>query len=225
MTPYEDLAAARAATSRLLDHLATLSVAGLAEPSLLPGWSRAHVVAHLTGNALSHVRMLDGCLAGDVRTQYADPEARGQGIAELAARPEAVVEAHAAAAAALEERWSAMRDEHWERAVRWLDRGVGPARTTVASREKEVEVHRVDLDAGYVPALWPGDVAERLLGRLLLRPDLPEMVLVSGRRRWGTSGPRISGSVAALAAWLAGRSDGRDLQLDAGRLPDLPAWS
>ena len=225
MTPYEDLAAARQATARLLVHLDALSRADLLGPSLLPGWSRAHVVAHLAGNARSHVRMLDGCLAGEVRTQYADDGAREQGIQRLAASPGTVVAEHAAAAAALEERWAAMQPEHWDRAVGWLDGPTTPAHTTVASREKEVEVHRVDLAAGYEPADWPAPFAERLLHRLLRRTDLPEMVLLWDDRSSGTSGPRISGSVPALAAWLAGRSDGRDLDVHDGRLPGLPAWS
>ena len=224
MTPYEDLAAARAATERLLAHLAGLTVEDLLGPSLLPGWSRAHVVAHLAGNARSHVRMLDGCLAGEVRAQYACRGARERGIEELAASPDTVVAAHAEAAAALEKRWAAMTSEQWASPVRWLDRGTGPARTTVRSREKEVEVHRVDLGAGYGPLDWPPRFADRLLDRLVQRTDLPDMVLTVGDRSWGRSGPRVGGPAAAVAAWLAGRSDGGDLDVDGGPLPALPAW-
>ncbi len=222
MTPYDDLAGARAATAGLLDHLGT--VRDLSGPSLLPGWTRAHVVAHLAGNALSHVRMLDGCLAGEVRTQYADDSARAAGIASLAATSERVVAEHAAAADTLEQRWAAMQTEHWERPVRWLDRGRAAAHTTVWSRWKEVEVHRVDLDAGYGPPDWPAAFARRLLAQLLARTDLPEMDVVTDDAV-GTNGPRISGSTAALAAWLSGRSDGRDLTVVGGALPDLPEWA
>lgn len=228
---YDDLAAARDATRRLLIHLDELPVEDLRAPSLLPGWSRAHVVAHLAGNALSHVRMLDGCLAGEVRAQYADGGARADGIAALAAVPARVVAEHARAAAALEDRWAAMRQEHWERPVRWLDRGTAPAHTTLWSRRKEVEVHRVDLAAGYAPADWPAEFARRLLARLLARTDLPTMVVVAdgvptGEEGVGTGeeGPRVSGSPAALAAWLSGRSDGADLQVSGGPLPTPPAW-
>lgn len=224
MTPYDDLAGARDATRRLLDHLDALSVEDLRAPSLLPGWSRAHVVAHLAGNALSHVRMLDGCLAGEVRTQYADERAREAGITALAATPDTVVAAHAEAAAALDDRWSAMRPEHWERAVGWLDRGTAPARTTVSSREKEVEVHRVDLDAGYAPDDWPAGFARRLLSRLLRRTELPAMVVVADGVVTGSAGPRVSGSTAAVAAWLSGRSHGSDLRVAGGPLPTLPPW-
>lgn len=220
MTPYDDLTGARQATAGLLDHLGT--VRDLAAPSLLPGWSRAHVVAHLAGNALSHVRMLDGCLAGEVRTQYADDDARAAGIAALAAEPERVVAEHAAGAAALEQRWAAMQAEHWERPVRWLDRGTAAASTTVWSRWKEVEVHRVDVAAGYGPADWPAAFARRLLAQLLARTDLPEMVV---NDVGDGAGPRISGSIPALATWLSGRSDGRDLTVVGGALPDLPEWA
>lgn len=67
--PYDDLAGARAATRLLIAHLDAVDLSELPLPSRLPGWSRAHVVAHLAGNAQSHIRMLDGCLAGEVRSR------------------------------------------------------------------------------------------------------------------------------------------------------------
>lgn len=230
MTPYDDLVGAREATARLLRHLEALDPSALRGPSLLPGWTAAHVVAHLAGNAWSHVRMLDGCLAGEVRSQYADDRAREDGIAGLAAQPEHVVAASAAAAAAaLEQRWAAMQPEHWARPVRWLDRGTAPAHSTVWSRWKEVEVHRVDLAAGYQPADWPPLFPERLLQQLLRRADLPAMLLgPSGRADVAVGdgkGPRISGPVHALAGWLSGRSDGAGLRVSQGPLPSLPPWA
>lgn len=224
MTPYEELAAARRATLGLLAHLDGLSTADLAAPSLLPGWTRAHVVAHLAGNARSHVRMLDGCLAGQVRTQYVDRSAREAGIAALAAAPERVVGEHAEAAAALERCWAALQPEHWDREVEWLDAGRSAAASTLWSRHKEVEVHRVDLDAGYRPEDWPSGFARRLLTRLLGRTGLPDMVVVADGSATGACGPRISGSPAALAAWLSGRTDGSALEVRGGRLPALPPW-
>lgn len=227
MRPDEDLAGARAATERLLEHLGSLTPPQLTAPSLLPGWSAAHVVAHLAGNAWSHVRMLDGCLQGEVRDQYENAQSRADGIQQLAARPEAVVQAHADAADALEQRWAALDDgQLWERPVRWLDRGTAPAHTTVWSRWKEVEVHRLDLAAGYSPDDWPADFVQRLLGRLLARTDLPPMTLVidGAPTAVAAGAPRVSGTGAALAAWLAGRSTGADLAVEGGSLPALPPW-
>ncbi|MDQ3503336.1 MAG: maleylpyruvate isomerase N-terminal domain-containing protein, partial [Actinomycetota bacterium] len=150
------VAGARAATAALLDHLDHLdSLDDLAAPSLLPGWTRAHVVAHLTGNARSHVRMLGGCLAGEVVAQYPGAaDGRAAEIESLAADPGAVVTAHRETCAELDQRWSRMTPEHWERHVRRLVAGPQPARGLVWSRWREVEVHRVDLGAGYTPADW-----------------------------------------------------------------------
>ena len=39
-------------------------------PSRLPGWTVAHVLAHLARNAESHVRMLDAALASGAVEQY-----------------------------------------------------------------------------------------------------------------------------------------------------------
>jgi maleylpyruvate isomerase len=228
VTLDDDLAGAREATRRLLAHLDRLTVDELRAPSQLPGWTRSHVVAHLAGNAQSHVRMLDGCLAGEVRSQYPDDRAREAGIEALAAQPGKVVAAHAAAAAALEQRWSAMQPEHWDRLVRWLSRGTAPARTTVWSRWKEIEVHRVDLAAGYEPANWPSTFVERLLERLLRRTDLPDMVLEPEGQpaaTFGSGGPRVGGPVHALTAWLSGRAAGDALRVSEGPLPELPPWA
>src|SRR3954451_15483752 len=47
----ERLQAVEAASDRLLATVEGLTVAGFAEPSVLPDWTRAHVVAHLALNA------------------------------------------------------------------------------------------------------------------------------------------------------------------------------
>jgi maleylpyruvate isomerase len=220
------VAGARAATAALLDHLDSLD--DLAAPSLLPGWTRAHVVAHLTGNARSHVRMLDGCLAGEVVAQYPGAaDGRAAEIESLAADRGAVVAAHRETCAELDARWAAMAPEHWTRGVRRLDAAPQPARGLAWSRWREVEVHRVDLGAGFTPADWDRRFADRLLTGLLARPDLPPMVVVADRAEHhvGTgAGPRLSGSTAALAAWLMGR-DGGLLDVAGGALPEIPAWT
>ena len=220
------MAGARAATAGLLEHLDALD--DLTASSLLPGWSRAHVVSHLAGNARSHVRMLDGCLAGEVVAQYpGGAEGRAAEIEALAADRGAVVAAHREACAELNARWAAMTPKHWEHHVQRLDMAPKPARGLVWSRWREVEVHRVDLGADYTPADWDAAFADRLLAGLLARPDLPPMLVVAadaghqvGRGAW----PRVSGSTAALAAWLMGR-DGGPLEVAGGALPDIPAWT
>ena len=55
---------AAAAHARLVAHLATLTDAQAAQPSLLPGWSIGHVLTHLARNADSHVGMLQAANEG-----------------------------------------------------------------------------------------------------------------------------------------------------------------
>jgi maleylpyruvate isomerase len=206
---HADLHAAREATSRLLATVDGLSADDLAGASLLPGWTRAHVLAHLAGNARSHVRMLSGVQRGEVADQYADGAAgRAQQIADLAADPPAAVAAVRASADELERCWRRTSEQHWDGLVRPLDGGPEPASRLAWSRRREVEVHHVDLDAGYRPADWPAAFVERLLAELLRRDDLPPL-------------DGIGGPPADLAAWLSGRSQGEGLT---GALPDLPQW-
>lgn len=247
MQPTADLAGARAATERLLAHLDGLGAVALQRPSLLPGWSAAHVVAHLAGNAWSHVRMLDGCLVGEVREQYAGgAEARAAAIEALAADPLEAVADHRRACAALAERWDAMTPAHWERPVQRLDEQAHPARPLARARWREVEVHGVDTATGWS---WSPAFLLLLLDELAARPDLPALVLEAsgedGRPprtgdavaapaaavvpgRWTTAlagggGQVVRGTADALARWLSGRSAGEGLTSDAP-LPVLPPW-
>src|SRR5690606_1695959 len=94
----------------------------------------------------------------------------------------------------------------------------------------EVELHHVDLDAGYRYQDWSDAFADRLLDELV--EQLParldgESVSV---HRAGTPRPAgadrvVTGPLTALVAWLTGRSDGADLEvLPSGPVPTLPAW-
>ena len=56
-----------------------------AEPSQLPGWTRAHVVAHLALNGEGLAGVLHGAHLGQPQPMYASPEARDADIEELAA--------------------------------------------------------------------------------------------------------------------------------------------
>ena len=205
MTPDTELAGAREATARARELVDRIQ--DLAAPSLLPGWTRAHVVAHLAGNARSHLRMLDGAARGVLTDQYAGGAAdRAAGIEALAATPAEAVRAFHESAAQLDARWDRMED--WSAPVRPLGREPRPAHRLVWARWREVEVHAVDLAAGYAPRDWPEDFVIRLLAELRARPDLPAL-------------DGIDGPPYALAAWLAGRSAGDELT---GHLPALPEW-
>jgi maleylpyruvate isomerase len=205
VTPDADLAAAREATGRLLDLVERTP--DLRAPSLLPGWSRAHVVAHVAGNAEGQIRMLRAAQQGEVGDQYpGGAPARAAAIEELAADPRAAVEALRRTARELDAAWAETED--WSAPARPLHGDLMPVWRLPWTRWREVEVHAVDLGGDYRPPDWPEPFVLRLLEELRGWPALPSLT--------GIAGPDH-----ALAAWLTGRSRGEGLT---GDLPDLPEW-
>ncbi len=69
------------ATARLLETAAGLSDEQVREPSLLPGWSRGHVLTHLARNADSLRNLLIWARTGVETPQYASRAARDEAIA------------------------------------------------------------------------------------------------------------------------------------------------
>jgi maleylpyruvate isomerase len=60
MRPAAEIEACRAGHLRLRDDVATLDETQLRAASLLPGYSRAHVIGHITNKAWAHVEVLGG---------------------------------------------------------------------------------------------------------------------------------------------------------------------
>ncbi len=241
--PPDDLARrltdARASTSRFLAAVdaAGLTADSLRQPSLLPGWTRGHVLSHLARNADALMRTLDGARRGAPVPMYpGGPAGRAAEIEAGAARePGEAVADLAAAADRLDQAWTAMTDSSWDTAT--LTRtGPMPAWRTVGMRWREVEIHWVDLDIGYGPASWPaGFAAAQLPG--LVRPDrlaprLPpgtsvDIEATDSGQRWSVgSGPSrvpVAGASWALVCWLVGR--GIAVRAELGEPPELAAWS
>ena len=224
-----------AATDRLLASVDTLSEQGCREPSLLPGWTRGHVLTHLARNADGFVNLVVAAVTGEDRPMYpggdgardaAIEEGSGRHVGDLrldvAESAERLLAAYAEFPAEAREREVAMRSGAsaygWELPM---------------LRTREVEIHHVDLDAGYAPDDWDPAFAARTLDQLAgFFRDAREcpvgtLVAVDREARWevAATGPELSGSTTDLAAWLTGRSTGRGLRLsDAGEVPPAPRW-
>ena len=155
-----------AATQRLLDDARILSEADLRAPSLLPGWTRAHVVAHVARNADAMRNLLVGARSGESRPAYAGADAREAGIEQGAGLSAAELMADLAGSAmALRAVARQLPDEAWQFEVRMMDSATFPAAELLTRRLVEVELHHCDLGAGYGPANWPAAFAAM---------DLPE---------------------------------------------------
>jgi maleylpyruvate isomerase len=226
-----------AATQRLQGTAAGLTDQQAREPSLLPGWSRGHVLTHLARNADSLRNLLIWARTGVETPQYANAEARDEGIAAGAGRAAAVLLADLGdSASELAAEAARLSGADWTAEVHGRGGQGHPAWFTLWRRLSEVEIHHVDLGAGYRPADWPAEFAAQCLAwaaGLFARPDCPHVTLRaadSGAEYViGAGGGEpplaVTGPTRPVLAWLIGREDGADLATDpAGPLPALPAW-
>ena len=148
------------ATQRLLDDARTIPEADLRAPSLLPGWTRAHVLAHVARNADAMRNLLIGARSGQARAAYASAQAREADIERGAAMSAGDLTADLAdSAMALRTIVKQLPDQAWQVRVRILDSAPFPAAGLLTRRLVEVELHHCDLGAGYSPADWPAAFA------------------------------------------------------------------
>ena len=213
----------RASTADLLDWLAGVewTPAEVGAESLCTGWTRGHVLTHLARNADGIAATLAGALRGEIVERYPDGwDARNADIEAGSARPFAEL--------AADVRDSALRLEDALRAIEavggWeLETEHGhPARDWPFARWKEVEIHRLDLAAGYGPQQWPAAMVAALLereaARLPQRTAVPLVVTAQASapeladRQWrvgdgddASEAVEVRGPDWAVAAWLVGR--------------------
>jgi maleylpyruvate isomerase len=148
------------ATQRLLDDARTLPEAALRAPSLLPRWTRAHVLAHVARNADAMRNLLIGARSGQDRAAYASAQAREADIERGAAtRAEDLIADLADSSMALRTMVRQLPDHAWQVPVRVLDSAPFPAAGLLTRRLVEVELHHCDLAVGYSPADWPAAFA------------------------------------------------------------------
>ncbi len=225
-----------AATTRLIASASSLTEPDVAGPSLLPGWARGHVLAHIAGNADGLANLLTWARTGVETPQYATPTARDEGIEAGAALPLTDQLAHLRDSA---ERFATAVADMPVAAWGFIyDERRGAAPRVVWRRLREVEVHHVDLDCGYTPANWPSGFTHRLLHELITdltrnaAGSAPAVRLIADELshplEFGGSSIdpiTVRGTGHDLAAWLSGRGLGAELSVQpAGALPAVPDW-
>jgi uncharacterized protein (TIGR03083 family) len=144
-----------AAAASLRGTAARLTGADLRAPSLLPGWTRGHVLNHVARNADALAALLETARTGAGRPAYASAQARADAIEAGAGRPGPDLLADLDAAAA---RWRAEAAALPDAARYGLVAILGdafPAAQVFARRLHETVLHHTDLGAGYGPADWP----------------------------------------------------------------------
>jgi maleylpyruvate isomerase len=190
------------ATQRLLGNARVMADSDLRAPSLLPGWTRAHVLAHLARDADAMRNLLVGAKSGQVRPAYASAEARQAGIDQGAAMTARDLTADLAdSAMALRTVARQLPDEAWQVRLQILDSAPFPAAKILTRRLVEVELHHCDLGTGYGPADWPAafaamELAEPMRSQRQDRLGYAPSAATTGARppaRW-RPGQRLPGS-------------------------------
>ena len=225
-----------AATDRLLHTVDGLTEDDLRGPSLLPGWTRAHVLTHLARNADGLTNLVEAARTGEDRLMYpGGREGRDADIEAGASRRIGDVRLDLAESAErLLEAFADFPEAGIGREVRMASGATAYGWEIPVLRVREVEIYHVDLDLGYTPDDWTPEFAGRTLDQLspLFRDarDCPVGVLeaTDGEGRWevAAAGPRLTGTRTALVAWLTGRTSGEGLELSPpGEVPPAPRWS
>jgi maleylpyruvate isomerase len=143
------------ATQRLIDEARIMTSPDLRAPSLLPGWSRAHVLSHLARGADAMRSLLAGARAGRDRPAYASPEARAADIdRSAAADAQELVDDLVGSAMALRTVARQLPDTAWRYRVQVPGSARFPASQLLARRLAEVELHHCDLGVGYGHDQW-----------------------------------------------------------------------
>jgi maleylpyruvate isomerase len=212
-------------TSKLfLATLNGLTDADLGAPTVLPGWTRRHVLAHVASNAEALGRLLHWARTGDPTPMYASPEERDAAIEEGSrSTPDRLRDAVRTSAEELLAGFRDMTEQSWAAEVRTAHGRVVPAAEVPWMRVRELAVHAVDLDAGAGFTDLPDDINTALVTDVARWRNGrgPALSMSAGSREWtveGSGSPvRVSGTVAELAAWLTGRPHRSDL-------PKLPKW-
>jgi maleylpyruvate isomerase len=160
-------------------------------PSLLPGWTRKHLLAHVAANAEALGNLVHWAATGEATPMYASPEERAAGIergprmsgTELAAW---VTSSAVTLRAAMDD----LTEAQWQAEVVTAQGRPVPATEVPWLRSREMFVHAVDLGSGVSFRDLPGDFLQALVTDIAAKRGLDALP---------------EGPLPEVAAWLAGR--------------------
>ena len=233
--PAAELDWVRRGTAYFARKLSEVTDGELREPSLVPGWTRAELVAHVGYNARALTRLLEWASTGVETPMYLTDRQRNGEIllgGTLPARALRNLFAHSEVHLNVE--WRDLPDACWDAEVRTAQGRTVPARETAWMRTREVWVHAVDLGNGGSFLDFPPELVERIIRDVLgawerRGEDVGLRLEFAGGApaiETGSSDapvPTVSGTPADIARWLTGRG-ARRLACDSGELPVIPRW-
>jgi maleylpyruvate isomerase len=158
-----------------------------AEPTALPGWTTAHVVAHVHFNALALCRLVGWARTGDESAMYASAAQRSEEIeAGALESPSRLRQSARDSSDRFITELAALTETQRRTVVVTAQGRHIPAAELAWLRCRELGVHAVDLNAGTTFDDLPPGFVETLVGEI-----------VTKRLAGGEGG--------SLAAWLTGR--------------------
>lgn len=237
----QSLLQVRRGTEFFARKLNELSDAELDGGSLLPDWTRRHVVAHVGYNARAIARLIEWAATGVETPMYSSPEARNHEI-EFGSTlpPMALRHLFEHSAEHLKVEWRGLPARAWHHKVKTIQGRIVPAEETVWMRTREVWIHAVDLDNGATFSDIPPAVLSRLLHDITtswhargadkdLVMTITEVPTATTYGDTAANSPLVvSGPLAAVTEWAAGRGTSQVTAQRGGELhasvPVAPAW-
>jgi maleylpyruvate isomerase len=234
ITPETVLIELHKAADAVASQAAKLTADDVTAPSKLPGWTRGHVLAHITGISNAMARQLEFASRGESVELYdGGYEGRTKAI-EMAAGHS--IERHRADLDAALERalraFDALDADGWQASIAY--RG-GVVFDGACALWRELVIHASDLGTGLGPETWSRLFCEHLFGfltprvpegqKFVLQPlGLPPVTIGAAGRS-----TVVSGMVTDIAAWLAGREPSlgslrASAAADGVDLPELLPW-
>lgn len=181
----------REGTQGFLDVVAELRDDDLSTSTLLQGWTRRHLIAHVAANADALGNLVRWAATGEKTPMYASPHERAAGIERgLLLDGVELRDWLVGSAATLEHAMADLGEEQWRTSVLTAQGRTVPATETPWMRSREVCVHLVDLNCG--------------VGFSDLPPDFLDALVEEITAKRGDA-PAVDGPLPEIAAWLAGR--------------------
>lgn len=207
----------------------------LEDPTDLAGWTGRQLTAHVAANAEALCNLVHWAATGEETPMYTSSEQRGRDIQEGARRPAGELRRWVTeSATTFAERFDALTPHQQEHEVRTAQGRTVPAHEVTWMRSREVMVHAVDLGGTVTFADLPADflvaLVEDIVGKRSKGGEGPSLRLTATDADLmteinGTGDlTEVTGTLADVAAYLAGRP-GADVACSSDRaLPELPAW-
>ncbi|MGB8404573.1 MAG: maleylpyruvate isomerase family mycothiol-dependent enzyme, partial [Mycobacterium sp.] len=210
----EQLHIVRSGTTYFAQCLGRLTDPAFDDDTLLPGWTRKHLVAHVAYNAAALCRLMQWAATGIETPMYKSAEHRVSEIeAATSLSAETLRDMFTCNASQLNEAWHRLPGPAWDTPVRTAQGRTVPASETIWMRTREVWIHAVDLDNGGQFDDIPEVVLQSLLTDIVeswqrRQIDCELSVHADGAIRLTMGGDvtrALHGPLPALVRWAAGR--------------------